>query len=707
MRAFECQIATNSVLGLAILGAMQLTPTSAAKADPGFSAYGTPGLIEMPTAEVMEDGQLAFTFSQFADTSKTTLFFQVLPHVYGAFRYSVIDNYVGGTSANYDRSFDLHIQLAEETATRPAIAVGLRDFLGTGIYSSEYLVATKSITPNLSATAGIGWGRLGSRNGFSNPLGVLADRFDTRPPIDVGEGGEVNTNVWFRGEAAFFGGLNWNVTDQLSLALEYSSDSYDNERSRGAGTLDSPINFGAKYRFQSGWSLAGYVNGGETLGAQLSFDLNPKRPNFNAGTEGEGPALAPRLTLAATSWNVPLGTRAPAEDMDLETALRAQGIELDGVRQEGDTVFIQIENRRWLKQAQTIGRAARVLARQTPETVRTFVITLRKKGLPITSVSVNRSDLYELENDLDGAWRSYTRASIADAQAGPPLAPLPASRQFDYSFSPYFRFSFFDPDEPLRYEFGPQLNLSYRPAEGLTFATNLRYPLYSTIDDATRTSDSVLPRVRTDTVLYSQKSDFEINTLTAEYLFRPGEDVFGRVTAGYLETMYAGLSGEFLWAPTDSRLALGVEVNYARKRDFDGLLGLQSYDVVTGHASAYYDFGNEFYGQVDAGRYLAGDWGATFTLKREFNSGIRVGGFFTLTDVPFSEFGEGSFDKGITVEIPLSWVTGQPSANRFGTTIRPITRDGGARLDVSTRLYEFIRDSRAEELKNGWGRFYR
>lgn len=706
MRALRSNFASGPALGTALVAAVQLWPATAVQADPGLSAYGTPGLIEMPTAEVMDDGQLAFTFSRFADTSKSTLFFQVLPYVYGAFRYSVIDNY-SNRGTNYDRSFDLHIQLAEETHIRPAIAVGLRDFLGTGIYSSEYLVATKSITPNLSATAGLGWGRLGSRNGFSNPLGVLDDGFDTRPAIDSGQGGEVNTNVWFQGDAALFGGLNWAVTDQLSLAVEYSSDSYETERARGAGTLDSPINFGAKYRFKSGWSLAGYVNGGETFGAQLSYDFNPKRPTFNAGAEGEGPALAPRLSLAAESWNIPLDEGAPRAEMDLKTALSGQGLQLDHVRQDGDRVILAIENQRWQKQAQAVGRAARVLARQTPDTIQTFVVILQKKGVPITSVSVTRADLYELENDLDGAWRSYTRAAIEDAPSGSAWTPIPAARPFDYSVTPYFRLSFFDPDDPLRYEIGPQLNLNYRPIAGLTFATNLRYPLYSTIDDATRTSDSVLPRVRTETVRYAKESDFEINTLTAEYLFRPDKDLFGRVTAGYLETMYAGLSGELLWAPMDSRLALGVELNYARKRDYDGLLGLQDYDIVTGHASAYYDFGNDFYGQIDAGRYLAGDWGATFSLKREFNSGIRVGGFFTLTDVPFSEFGEGSFDKGITVEIPLSWVTGQPSQNRFGTTIRSITRDGGARLDVSTRLYDFIRDSRAQELKDGWGRFYR
>jgi hypothetical protein len=30
-------------------------------------------------------------------------------------------------------------------------------------------------------TGGIGWGRFGSRDGFGNPLGLLDDRFDTRP----------------------------------------------------------------------------------------------------------------------------------------------------------------------------------------------------------------------------------------------------------------------------------------------------------------------------------------------------------------------------------------------------------------------------------------------------------------------------------------------------------------------------------------------
>ena len=171
--------------------------------------------------------------------------------------------------------------------------------------------------------------------------------------------------------------------------------------------------------------------------------------------------------------------------------------------------------------------------------------------------------------------------------------------------------------------------------------------------------------------------------------------------------MFGGVSAELLWYPINSRLALGAEVNYARQRDFDVLFGFQNYDVVTGHASAYYDLGNGFRAQVDAGRYLAGDWGATFTLDREFNNGVRIGGFFTLTDVTSAEFGEGSFDKGIRVDIPLSWLTGRPSRETFSQTIRPTLRDGGARLNVRNRLYEVTRDYRARELADGWGRVFR
>jgi hypothetical protein len=171
--------------------------------------------------------------------------------------------------------------------------------------------------------------------------------------------------------------------------------------------------------------------------------------------------------------------------------------------------------------------------------------------------------------------------------------------------------------------------------------------------------------------------------------------------------MFAGISAEILWAPNDSRLAFGAELNQVVQRDFDQLFGLRDYEVTTGHASAYWDLESGYGFQLDAGRYLAGDWGATFTLDRTFDNGWRVAAFATLTDVPFEEFGEGSFDKGIILEIPVSFASGQPDQRVTPVTIRPILRDGGARLDIDGRLYDVVRDAQGPALGDAWGRFWR
>jgi hypothetical protein len=178
--------------------------------------------------------------------------------------------------------------------------------------------------------------------------------------------------------------------------------------------------------------------------------------------------------------------------------------------------------------------------------------------------------------------------------------------------------------------------------------------------------------------------------------------------------MFAGISGEVLWKPVDSRLALGAEVNYVRQREFDQGLGLRSVDTRgipipewNGHVSAYYDVPGGFDVELHAGRYLAGDWGATLRVARTFSNGWKVGAFATKTDVSAATFGEGSFDKGLFFEVPLAWLLGQPTQQSASQTIRPIQRDGGQRLDVEGRLYETIRDAHRPEVAESWGRFWR
>lgn len=683
---------------------------SAVRAErPVLSTYGTPGLVDLPSARSLPDGHLAFSSAVLSGSVRNAATFQVLPRVHGTFRYSIIQDFADNNRTDplallfdfqlFDRSFDIQVKLLDEARNGVDVAVGLRDFLGTGIFSSEYVVATKSVRDDVTLTAGLGWGRIAGRDSFTNPLGIISEEFETRSTRDFETGGQVETAGWFRGDASVFAGINWDLNDNTSVQLEYSPDLYETELRFSEFTLDGPVNAAIQYRFDNDATLRAFTIGGSIFGAQLSFFLDPSTRVAPSGTELGPEPIRARDSLAAASWDRGASDQIIA---DLSRRLADDGLRLDDLQIAGQAATLYVENLRWDVEAQAAGRAARVMANTLPAQVETFTIVFQENGLPLSSVTTARADLEELQYDYDASWRTLSRARI---EGGGVSGEAPA--RLEYSLTPYLALSFFDPQSPIRADIGPQFDVSYQAAPGLSVMGRFRYPLAGNLGDSERESDSVIQRVRSEAFLYAREADFEINNLSAEYLWRPGDDLFARVSAGYLENMYGGVSTELLWRPIDSRLAVGGELNYVKQRDFDMLLGFQDYEVLTGHASVYYDIGNGFHAQVDAGRYLAGDWGGTFRLQREFNNNVKIGGYFTLTDVPFDEFGEGSFDKGIEIEFPLSWFTGKPSRLAVKETIQPLLRDGGARLHVDNRLYPLSRDYGGPELSDGWGRYLR
>jgi len=177
--------------------------------------------------------------------------------------------------------------------------------------------------------------------------------------------------------------------------------------------------------------------------------------------------------------------------------------------------------------------------------------------------------------------------------------------------------------------------------------------------------------------------------------------------AGLLEPFFAGISGEILYKPIRLPFALGVDIHRVQKRDYDMRFDLRDYSMNLGHLSVYYDAGGMFKIEVNAGRYLAGDWGLTTTISRKFGSGWEVGGYATLTDVPFSTFGEGSFDKAIYVSIPIDWLISSPNRTKRRLTLRPITRDGGAHLASARRLYRQVENSQNASFKREFGRLWK
>ena len=690
------------------------TPQDGVWTRPTLNYMGVPGILDMPTAHPMHDGDISASVSAMGShTQRYVLNFQITPRLSGVFRYAHIEGYLDNPDY-YDRSFDLRYQITEETATLPALAVGLQDFGGTGIYSSEYLVATKTFG-RLRATAGLGWGRLGSYNGFTNPLGILSSSLED--DVDRGGGldqtGKVNLDQWFRGDAALFGGLQYQVNDRLVLSAEYSSDNYDSERRPGYVDFDrnSPVNVGLTYRFASGVDLNAAYLYGSTFALGVSYTYNPNSSVRKPSGEEAAPTpvyLRPAGSAADLGWTAQSYVAIVLRD-SVAAQLDGLGLVLETMSVSPDRTEIRFRNPTYPYPAQALGRVARELSRIMPASVEIFdLVLVTANGLPASRVTIRRSDLEDLEFAPDGSWQSYARAQITDTEASPTRPDLrgPATPSFTWGLGPYLESSYFDPREPIRINAGLALRARYEPSPGWVLGGQIRHKLTGNIGDSYQ-SDSVLPRVRSDAAIYAEEAETALTSLTAARYFRPGEDLYGRVTVGYLEPMFAGLSGEVLWKPVGSRLAFGAELNYAKQRDYDQQFGLRDYDTVTGHVSAYYEGEGGFLYQVDAGRYLAEDWGTTLSVDREFNNGVRLGAFATFTDVSFDDFGEGSFDKGIRVTVPLSLISGRPSKEAISRTIRPVLRDGGARLAVGGRLYEGIRDYHQESLENSWGRFWR
>ena len=79
--------------------------------------------------------------------------------------------------------------------------------------------------------------------------------------------------------------------------------------------------------------------------------------------------------------------------------------------------------------------------------------------------------------------------------------------------------------------------------------------------------------------------------------------------------------------------------------------------------------------------------------------------FATFTNISAEQYGEGSFDKGITIRIPFDAFTKSNTKQAFRTSIKSIQRDGGQKLDDFTgNLWINNRGVRYDSINNNKSR---
>ena len=334
--------------------------------------FNLPGIIDLPTAKRFPDGELVVSQQIHGTLARTGLSFQALPRVGFAFRYT--GHGTGGKEAygraNHDRSFDAHISVSDESKYLPAISSGLRDFIGTGWYSSEYIVGTKSIG-NLELTAGLGFGRLSGRNSFSNPFGILSSRFDTRQRNKIGRGNS-RYNSWFHGDTSPFYGLTYKLDERLMLSAEFTPDIMSRESNYLS--IESPWNFGASYSLNDYLTLSTQYLHGSQLSVAANIKVNPGRPPILGGKE-----LAP-VQCALEAETHPI---KKSDKILITKVLEADRFRVHYLKFEGEKVTIAVTNTKFRHWA--LGRVGSTLQRFTSDdiTIATSALFLKAYKLQL------------------------------------------------------------------------------------------------------------------------------------------------------------------------------------------------------------------------------------------------------------------------------------------------------------------------------------
>ncbi len=336
-----------------------------------------------------------------------------------------------------------------------------------------------------------------------------------------------------------------------------------------------------------------------------------------------------------------------------------------------------------------------------------FRITPIASGLATTTVEIRRSDLEAQVDRPNAGPDSWASTRFTDAANHLPEGAWSRDiyPDFNWSLNPIIPINLASNGAAASIDVLLNASASYRLSRGFSVNGSLTQKIYGNIGAGAVPSTSPTP-VRSNFALY-QTSGPTLDRLTADYDFKLTPNTYARVSGGYLERMFAGVSGEVLWMPTNQNWGIGAEISAVQQRGYGDMFGFEDYQTVTGHASLYWDTGyHGIEAQVDVGRYLAGDVGSTVTLTRRFENGWEVSGFVTLTDMPFEDFGEGNFAKGVSLSIPLRWTMPLETRSNTGIALGTMGGDGGARLELGERLYTTIRDYDVVDFNETWGAYW-
>ena len=617
-----------------------------------YNNYGIVGTIHTPSARTFEEGVHGLTLYKGTPNQTVTLSANPFNWLEASFFYTNVTDrpycYEPGDVVCQqdfkDKGFNVKIRLKEQ-GKLPAIAIGLNDLAGTGIYSSEYIVGSYGIN-RTDFHFGIGFGLLnGSDLRFKNPLGYLSDRFYERSTVTKDIGGSFDAAKYFTGETVSpFFGVSHALGNKLLLKAEY-----DSSVRPGLVPFRIPENdfsFGVDYLITDNLSIGVSYERGDYASFKFVYKNNPVK------TYQQSEYTRGRLREGDNQYT------------QLINNLEENGIGVKKLTRNANSIGLQL--------TQVIHPNLQVVEQIIAQASRDAGITEDiKKDIEIANLLA----VSEIDDDFrNNAQTIYQRGT--------------EKRVFTHTrlqFRPFLA----SREEFFKGALMVENDSEFIIRRNLFFNTNLKYSLADNFEDLYIPPVDVFPaQVRSDVKEYLNKLNdggILIGRAQLDYHLTPKINHHIMMSAGIFEDMFSGAGMEYLFFKPNTNYSFGIDVFKVRKRDYSWRFGHLDYENTAATANFYYrNYGTiPFDMRVSAGEYLAGDVGYTLEFSRSFYNGVQFGVFATFTDVTTEQFGEGSFDKGITFNIPIY-------GNLISYMWKPLTKDPGAKLNRKNTLHDLL-----------------
>ncbi len=658
------------------------------------------GYLTMPSARMTQNGTIGFGFSFLPPYRVYSLLFQLFDRLEVTGNYWIfheqLDPVFGhfGFGNEAERAGNLKFALLKKTdglPFLPEIAVGINDVIGTRRFHSFYIVGTESYLPwNLELTLGWGAGRI----------------------------------------QGFFAGAAWSPfrnykPAQLTFILEYDANNYKkhlHEHSKGR-EVKTPFNAGINVTLFKYFHFNVSQIRGEEIAASGAF-------TWNIGeTTGIFPKIHDPAPYTAPLDTEAIGERRSSEEFaqELAYAFRAQGLDLYSVRLipacDGKYhLWMKIINVRYREEEDVFCRLKEILSSLAPENMECFTAVIEADGVNVHEYQFRSNDLerYRKKKICDYELKLITPLREATSEKND-FDSIPLFKRHKsiwlFTLNPLFQPYFGTSTGKFKYDFGFQAGFEGYIYDQVYYSLAVSYIITSSAFNLLGCdilNPSQIINVRSDTIRYHKGNTFHLDNAFLQKSWNLDHGFFTRIAGGYFETAYMGLAWEGLYYPVWANWAIGLEAAGVFKRKYEGVGVTTRIRKFEGFCPTFVQyFGTQYFLnfyyqyqplQVDfkfaLGQFLAKDKGIRIEMSRMFESGLRVGLWWSFTNGNDVVNHERYFDKGFYVSIPMDIFLLKSSRTRLNYSMNAWLRDIACQAFTGKTLYETIFYERMNPRRN-------